>query len=46
MINKVQSNKKKASAFGGLHAVSELLNHIKFDELFAKHFGKLRKIGI
>lgn len=33
----------KASPFGGFHAISELLDNIHFDELFVKHFGKLRK---
>ena len=44
MVNtKYEIIDKKATSFGGLHAISELINHINLDEIFVKHFGKLRK---
>jgi hypothetical protein len=34
----------KATPFGGLYVISELLSQISFDQLFDEHFAKLRKI--
>ena len=34
---------QKASPFGGLHSIAELLNSLHFDDLFVNCFGKIRK---
>ena len=37
-------SEKKASSFGGLHAVSELLESLKFNVTLNEFFGKYRKV--
>ena len=43
MKTKYELSDKKASPFGGLHAISELFYSIGFDDLFVKTFKTLRR---
>lgn len=44
MKRKYEITDKKASPFGGFHAIFELIDTIQLKRLFVKHFGKLRKV--